>query len=241
MLYNKKSIFYYLTYVGQYTLLFLLVIAIEQYTDLDIWLESFFYDSTTKTWYISKALHKGLLGTLVYRGYKDILIVTGIIAFLLLIYYSIQRKHEQTIALIKYIVALISIPLIVALLKPITNIYCPTQLSLFGGFAPYVRIFESYPSWFAQPHGRCFPAGHATSGFFLIITYYILQDSKYARYKWCGLVIGLLLGWISGLYQMARGEHFLSHTLATMVLSFFGAWCINEVVNAVSRKMYASH
>ena len=34
-----------------------------------------------------------------------------------------------------------------------------------------------------------------------------------------GLGVGLSAGWIMGIYQMARGEHFLSHTLATMFLA----------------------
>jgi membrane-associated PAP2 superfamily phosphatase len=36
-----------------------------------------------------------------------------------------------------------------------------------------------------------------------------------------GLLIGLGLGGLMGLYQIARGEHMLSHTLATLGIAWF--------------------
>ena len=217
-----------------YSLLFFLVILIEQYTNLDPWIQSFFYNDTKKIWLISAQEHNGILGRIVYRGYKDALILSGILALFFIIYYTVRKKHQLLrIALVKYLSALIVVPLIVALLKPITNVYCPTQLDIFNGSVPYVRILEHYPLSFSQPHGRCFPAGHATSGFFFVILYYILQHSSYARYKWWGLVFGITLGWLCGLYQMARGEHFFSHTLATMIIALASAWTINACINAL--------
>ena len=42
------------------------------------------------------------------------------------------------------------------------------------------------------------------------------------RDRWAGLGAGLIAGWGMGFYQMLRGQHFLSHTLFTMI----GAWMI---------------
>lgn len=223
-----------------YSILFILVIMLEQYTDIDVWIQSMLYTPETHTWIITRAMHNGILGDIFYRGYKDMLIATGILAISYLIYCSVYRKKKGIrIALVKYLLALIIIPLVVALMKPITNVYCPTQLDIFDGFAPYVRLLHPYPVWFTEAHGRCFPAGHATSGFFFIITYYALQTTPYTRYKWIGFAIGIALGWITGFYQMARGEHFLSHTLATMVISCAIAWIIHISVDAIYvRKRY---
>ena len=234
----EKHTTYYIIRIVFYTFLFFLVVGIEQYTDIDIWLQSFFYNHTTHSWSITTALHKGILGRIVYRGYKDVLILSGVLSLCCLIYYTLRKeKIWLRIALIKYLCALLLIPLLVALLKPITNVYCPAQLDIFNGFAPYVRILESYPAWFTQAHGRCFPAGHATSGFLFIIVFYALQNTPYAMYKWYGLLLGMLLGFLTGIYQIARGEHFFTHTLATMVIAFAISWAINEVVNT----LYSRH
>lgn len=37
------------------------------------------------------------------------------------------------------------------------------------------------------------------------------------RDRWAGLGAGLIAGWGMGFYQMLRGQHFLSHTLFTMI------------------------
>lgn len=214
-----------------YSLCFAIVIGVEQYTNFDLWIQHGFFDKTTQLWSITKEEHKGVLGLLLYRGYKNILIITGVVALLLWIYYTVVGKEKGLrIALIEYILSLICIPLIVSILKPITNIYCPSQLSIFNGFAPYIRIIDSYPEWFSNPHGRCFPAGHATSGFFFCILYYALQNTKYASYRWYGMYFGLIMGWIMGIYQMARGEHFISHTLATMIIALISVLLIDSLV-----------
>ena len=35
-----------------------------------------------------------------------------------------------------------------------------------------------------------------------------------------GLALGLILGWVLGLYQIAKGAHFLSHNVVTMLVCF---------------------
>ena len=49
------------------------------------------------------------------------------------------------------------------------------------------------------------------------------------RLRWFGLALGLAVGWWMGLYQMLRGQHFLSHTLFTMI----GAWMIIVLIAAI--------
>lgn len=71
--------------------------------------------------------------------------------------------------------------------------------------------------------GRCFPAGHASGGFALIMLYFAVPN---ARWRWMGLAAGLAAGWLMGGYQMLRGEHFLSHTVTTMLL----AWLVDLLI-----------
>ena len=43
---------------------------------------------------------------------------------------------------------------------------------------------------------------------------------KGRRAKRAGLLFGLTLGWGLGVFQMLRGEHFLSHTIVSMLASW---------------------
>jgi membrane-associated PAP2 superfamily phosphatase len=95
----------------------------------------------------------------------------------------------------------------VGLLKTLTNVACPRDLSEFGGAFPYVHLFAHRP---AALHERCFPAAHASSGYALVALYFVLRE----RSRWAsrlGLAAGLVMGLIFGIAQQARGAHFVSH------------------------------
>ncbi len=50
--------------------------------------------------------------------------------------------------------------------KKETHVHCPYQYQEFGGTIPYVTLLETNKT----PHnGRCFPAGHASGGFSLLL------------------------------------------------------------------------
>jgi len=101
-------------------------------------------------------------------------------------------------------------PATVSLLKPISGLQCPWDLTRYGGQA------WDHVSWLTQQlgvrRGGCFPAGHATSGFgfFGLVLLYMGRAPRKA-YTVGGLALmgGLSLGW----GQQMRGAHFLSHTL----------------------------
>src|SRR5690349_9737193 len=50
---------------------------------------------------------------------------------------------------------------LVGLLKSITNVDCPWDLTEFGGRFPYIHLFAHRPS--DLRHAHCFPAAHASS------------------------------------------------------------------------------
>jgi membrane-associated PAP2 superfamily phosphatase len=97
---------------------------------------------------------------------------------------------------------------VVGLLKTLTNVDCPRDLSEFGGAFPYIHLFAHRPE--ALRHARCFPAAHASSGYALLALYFALRE----RSRWAsrlGLAAGLVMGLIFGIAQQARGAHFVSH------------------------------
>jgi membrane-associated PAP2 superfamily phosphatase len=103
-------------------------------------------------------------------------------------------------------------------LRTVTSMATPRQLALYGANpgVPHLLLFEAKPSGYPS---AAFPAGHASGGFALLALAFA-WGSAVARRR--GVFLGLAYGGAMGLYQIARGEHFLSHTLATAAI----AWLI---------------
>jgi len=119
---------------------------------------------------------------------------------------------------------LILVPLIasgaVALLKSFSLSSCPWDLADFGGQARYV---SHWLGWFDADGGagRCFPAGHASTGFAFIGGWFALREHN-ARLAKVWLLAALGVGLTLGVAQQLRGAHFMSHTLWTAWL----CWCV---------------
>ena len=140
-----------------------------------------------------------------------------VLSVLLFVAGLVLRRREWVRAGLLLSLSCAATPLLVASLKAVTGIYCPRQLALFGGEAPYRHLFStSVP----VSGGRCFPGGHASGGFALTMLFFCFSSR---RAKAAALAASLALGWTMGLYQMMRGEHFLSHTVVSMLL----AWQMN--------------
>lgn len=122
------------------------------------------------------------------------------------------------------------VPLAANGLKAVTNIACPSEVAPFSGNLPHIGLFEPYPPGTAEGrHFRCWPAGHASGGFALLGLGFL----GFSRRVWIGFLPGLAVGWTMGLYQMAKGVHFLSHTLVTM----FGALLICALLSVLARRL----
>jgi membrane-associated PAP2 superfamily phosphatase len=108
--------------------------------------------------------------------------------------------------------------LVVAALKSTSHSSCPWDLAEFGGVAQYASHWSLLAD--GGP-GRCFPAGHAATGFAFIGGYFAFRRERPALARaWlaCSVAVGLLLGW----GQQLRGAHFMSHTIWTGLL----CWCV---------------
>jgi membrane-associated PAP2 superfamily phosphatase len=101
-------------------------------------------------------------------------------------------------------------------LRELTFMATPRQLTMYGANpgVPHLLLFDAKPPGYPSD---AFPAGHASGGFALLALAYAWPSSV-ARRR--GVGIALLVGGWMGLYQIARGEHFLSHTLATAALAW---------------------
>jgi len=111
------------------------------------------------------------------------------------------------------------IPATVAALKDATNVFYPYKVERYGGKLPYRKLIYSLYQRPGEPHSRGFPAGHASGGFAMLCLAYVARTRRGRRQA---VLAGMLAGWIPGVYQMAKGAHYLSHTVVTMLL----AWII---------------
>lgn len=118
------------------------------------------------------------------------------------------QLHELRRPALYFFVSIVVSVGVVGLLKTLTNVDCPRDLTEFGGAFPFIHLFEHRPA--ALRHARCFPAAHASSGYALLALYFVLRERSRRAARF-GLASGLLLGLVFGIAQQARGAHFVSH------------------------------
>lgn len=192
----------------------------------DFWFQSFFWKS--QAWLIP---HDNIIGKIIaYDGPKALLIIFAIYLIVVACLPS-QAPHWLNRRRALYIltaVALISITS--TQLRAVTHMATPLELVNYGGTFPHLLLFQSKPLGYPS---HSFPAGHASGGFSLICLYWAWYDRLYRQ---LGLWIGLGLGGLMGLYQIARGEHMLSHTLATLGI----AWLLAVVLSLIIKPTQAA-
>lgn len=138
-----------------------------------------------------------------HRLLKYVVIATGV----LLLLAGLMRRQQHWV-LVALLIGVGS--LAVGVLKATSAHSCPWDLVQFGGKA------FSYPLLGAVPvesgPGRCFPGGHASSGFSLMALFFLYWPSR-PRMAWLCWGGAIALGLAMGYGQMMRGAHFLSHNL----------------------------
>jgi membrane-associated PAP2 superfamily phosphatase len=101
----------------------------------------------------------------------------------------------------------------VVVLKYFSHSSCPWDFAEFGGPAAkwvshwQLKVYDGGP-------GHCFPSGHASTGFSFLAAWFVLAPQSRRR-AWVWIMLVCLFGAVFGLAQLARGAHFVSHTLWT--------------------------
>lgn len=108
----------------------------------------------------------------------------------------------------------------VSLLKGVTAMDCPWDLSRYGGRLPMIGLLTARPP--ELPVAACFPAGHASGGYAWLASYFFLRVA-WPRARHAGLAFGLAMGLAFGIAQQLRGAHFLSHDVWTAAICWFVA------------------
>ena len=208
-----------------------LIFLLARYTSLDHALAGFFYDPDTRQFPLRD---HAFWAAIMHTGLKYLSVVAW---FALLVYWITLRGHRSRQPLRRAIGFTLLVALLaafaVSFLRALSAHSCPWELSLFGGTADYFRFFDAMP--LNPGSGRCAPSGHAASGFVWLTAYIALRgvDRTKARFA---LVFALSLGFLTGLTQLARGAHFLSHVLLTAWVCFAVAWVCDRAYKMWGKK-----
>lgn len=204
-------------------ILLLAVILLFQFSELDITVQNFFYNFETKTWLINK--DEPILKFFLYDGLKVALILIAVgILFTLIFLRKMDFVQEYKKGLLIVLLSAILVPLAIGSLKAVTNTPCPCNIIHFNGIYPNLKVFDEYPKDFIQPSkAKCWPAGHASGGFALMALFFLFKTPSNQKRA---LIGALIIGWSMGTYKMLLGDHFLSHTIITMLM----AWIIILII-----------
>ena len=99
-------------------------------------------------------------------------------------------------------------------IKVVTSVQCPWSLTEFGGQETYSELLSPRPA--TDKPGRCWPGGHAATGFTLFALFFALRDRR-PRMARAALVFAFSLGTIFSIGRMLQGAHFFSHNVWTAV------------------------
>jgi membrane-associated PAP2 superfamily phosphatase len=159
------------------------------------------------SWWTNEFIHRD--GTWLMRGVAVLALATCIAAWMR------PQLHELRRPALYFFVSIVLSVGLVGLLKTLTNVDCPRDLTEFGGRFPFIHLFEHRPA--GLRHAQCFPAAHASSGYALLALYFVFRERSRVAARW-GLALGVSFGLLFGIAQQARGAHFVSHDVWSAML-----------------------
>ncbi|WP_295021823.1 phosphatase PAP2 family protein [Sulfurimonas sp.] len=216
------------------TLLFLAgAIIFFGLSGIDVWVQSHFYNSATHLWIVTK--DETVLKFLFYDGIKFAIIIFNVLLLFVLIFgYKKPLIKQYRRALIIIVASVIFVPFLVGSLKDVTNMPCPKNLVRFGGDHPDTCVWKRYSiELYKKNKIKCWPAGHASGGFALLSLVFLFGSFKRRA---IAATVAMSIGWSMGIYKMLIGDHFLSHTIITMIMAWLIILCIVRLVDYIDSK-----
>ena len=194
------------------------VLALFEFTNLDLALQDHFFNFETRRWLVDGKEPSGRL--LFYNGPKALVWIIALTALTAAAGPARWRERWQLNrrGLWLGVLVIATVPALAGLGKKYTNVFCPSEIRHYGGDVAYAKLCDPFPADDRPARrGGCFPAGHASGGFALMG---LLAVRAARRWRQGVIVLGLGLGWWMGGYQMLKGAHYLSHTLTTMLVAW---------------------
>lgn len=199
--------------IGLPLALIALLLLVEP-TRLDFALSDLFYQPG-----IGFGRHSYWLEKILHDYAKDGVILLGVLAIAGLLVSWLQRRWAGWRRPLGYLVLAMGLSTaMVNPLKTLTGVHCPWDLTRYGGVETYTPLLAERAAVVDKP-GRCWPGGHASSGFTLFALYFVLRDRR-PRLARAALCLALALGGLFSLGRVMQGAHFLSHNLWTALFDW---------------------
>ncbi len=212
-----------------FTLLLLAIsIILFNYVDIDIWLQDSFYNFELKKWILDKDNY--ILKFIFYDGIKAIYVIALMTLLIILLFFSNrERFHGYKPGMSIVFLSMLLVPLIVGALKDVTNTPCPKHIRRYNGNSPYITVLKRHSdSPLQAKRFRCFPAGHASGGFALMSLVFLFKSRKN---RILSFIFAMIVAWPIGVYKMLIGDHFLSHTIVSMLVACLIILVITKCAN----------
>jgi membrane-associated PAP2 superfamily phosphatase len=196
-----------------------LVVAalLAHYSGLDVVVENYFYDAEFNGFPWDKSVPLEFIGHRVFKYFPvafALAALGGVAAS-----YRFAGLQRWRSLLWATIAALVLGPTVVSLLKHQSNVYCPSSLKMYGGYADYTTAW-----WSLKPQGgRCMPSGHAGAGFAMVTLFFAGWASGRPSWRRWGLHAGIACGVMFSVVRFMQGAHFPSHVLWSASLDWLAA------------------
>jgi membrane-associated PAP2 superfamily phosphatase len=185
----------------------IVLLVIDRTTDLDRTLTRYAYDAATEGFPLR---HNFWLDVVMHHWAKYAVALIGcLIAGALVLTFTLPGFRFDRRVLVFLVLSFALAPLSVTLAKAASSRHCPWDVEGFGGYAPYSRLFEHIPP--SDKPGRCFPAGHASTGFALMAFYFAARRRRMRFGAPLALAGGIAAGLVLGYGRVLQGAHFPSH------------------------------
>ena len=188
------------------------ILVLLELTTLDMDLAKLFYDPMAGG-FIGR--HSFFLEDILHDRAKEVVIVFSVLAILGFIgTFFIARLKPLKRELGCLVLSLALATSFVTPMKAVTAVQCPWSLKEFGGQETYSELLSPRPA--TDKPGRCWPGGHAATGFTLFALFFVLRDRR-PRLARRALILAFTLGTVFSLGRMMQGAHFFSHNVWTAV------------------------
>ncbi|WP_426234493.1 phosphatase PAP2 family protein [Pseudomonas sp. TWP3-2] len=188
------------------------ILVLLELTDLDMDLARLFYDPVAGD-FIGR--HSYFLEDILHDRAKEVVIafsVFAIIGFIAAFFVERLKPFKRELGCL-----VLSLGLATSFVTPVkaaTAVQCPWSLEQFGGHETYSKLLSHRPA--TDKPGRCWPGGHAATGFTLFALFFVLRDRR-PRLARQAFIFAFALGSVFSISRMMQGAHFFSHNVWTAI------------------------
>lgn len=207
-----------LTHVVLPVVLLLVASLLAQFSHVDFLVLDPLFDFDSRQWWYGESWWAN---TLIHEWGRNLIVLIFLVALLVWLGSWIFKRsrlprwryHAGYVAL-----AIVLTTSLVGLGKNLSNVDCPRDLEHYSGNRPFVHIFSDKPN--ELPRGNCFPGGHSSGAFSLLVFYFLFYPRQRRRAR-LSLGLVLVLGAIYAGGQWIRGAHFPSHDIWSAAVGWY--------------------